>query len=144
MGKNRAMGAESDEDRTSHQQKRFQYYSMLADKFKAKYKEYETLYNSLKSNPKSSTNDKKQLVQLFELHNSLSEWKRKLWDFDNENKLKLNIMNLSKHKKIPSNSASATPIIPQVAPFASDSIINRRNGSNHSRNTPIPKLSLDY
>lgn len=144
MGKNRAIAAESDEDHTNHKQKRFQYYSMLADKFKAKYKEYETLYNSLKSNPKNSTNDKKQLVRLFELHNSLSEWKRKLWDFDNENKLKLNIMNLSKHKKIPSNSASATPIIPQVAPFASDSIINRRNGSNHSRNTPIPKLSLDY
>jgi len=146
MGKNRAIAAETDEDHTSHKRKRFQYYSTLADKFKEKYKEYETLYNSLKSNPKNSTNDKKQLVRLFELHNNLSEWKRKLWDFDNENKLKLNIMNLSKHKKIPSKSASSnsTPIIPQVVPLASDSIINRRNGSNHSRNNPIPKLTLDY
>lgn len=142
MGKNRGISHETDD--INHKLKRFQYYSTLADKFKAKYKEYESLYTSLKSNPKNSSNDKKQLVRLFELHNSLSEWKRQLWDFDSENKLKLNIMNLSKHKKQPSKSASSTPIIPQTAaPFASDSIILRRNNT-HSRNNNVPKLALDY
>ena len=80
--------------------KRLEYYNSLATKFKFKYKEYETLYNMLKNpNSQSKADSKKSLHKLFELHHSLAQWKKSLWDFDNEVKLKSKIMNLSKHKK---------------------------------------------
>lgn len=144
--KNRSSTAESDDDQLNHKQRRFQYYTSLAEKFRSKYKEYESLYKSLKLNPNNSSNDKKKLQKLFELHNNLSEWKRKLWDFDNENKSKVNIMNLSKHKKQPSKSLNSTPVIVQDvtprAPVHSESNNQRRNGP--VRMNTVPKLSLDY
>jgi RNA polymerase II elongation factor ELL len=93
---------------TKSASKRLGYYNNLAAKFKIKYTEYEMLYKQLK-NPNLSQNkveSKKSLLKLFELHNSLSQWKKTLWDYDNEIKRKSKIMNLSKHKKNGSGNAT--------------------------------------
>lgn len=99
-------------------EKKLKYYNDLAIKFKEKYNDYEKLYTYLKNNKKSD--QKKQLIKLFELHLKLSEWKRKLWDYNNEYKLKENIMTLSKHKKTKNQTTS----IP--------------------KNDKLQKISLDY
>lgn len=78
-------------------QKKLQFYNNLATKFKIKHREYEGLYKSLQG--RALADKRKHLTRLFELHNQLAEWKRKLWDFDNETKVKLDIMTLNKHKK---------------------------------------------
>lgn len=148
--------------------KRMDYYTNLAMKFKFKYKEYETLYQKLKNaTPAKSTDaNKKALVKLFELHSQLSQWKKTLWDFDNEIKLKSNIMNLSKHKKSTlkskglsveeTRSNSVSPI--NLSLKTTSPAIGLINGTNlkFSRQlTPVlagatlsapkkPKMSLDY
>ncbi|CAH2352455.1 hypothetical protein CLIB1423_06S06810 [[Candida] railenensis] len=114
----------------SKEQKKLQFYNNLALKFKVRYKEYEELYKTLQLTSSSSStlsastptingnSDKKRnITKLFELHNQLAEWKRKLWDFDNESKTKSKIMTLQKHKKNLSDgtgkSQSLSPSIPQ-------------------------------
>ena len=101
-------GPENNPPETKSASKRLDYYNNLAAKFKLKYTEYEMLYKQLK-NPNLTQNkaeSKKSLLKLFELHNSLSQWKKTLWDYDNEIKRKSNIMNLSKHKKNGSGNAT--------------------------------------
>lgn len=99
----------------SSAEKKHQYYAQLAAKFRSKYTDYEKLYKQLKQGHKKGTaaEKKKQLMRLFEMHNSLAEWKKKLWDYHNENNLTEGIMNLSKHRKHPSlsgtNSATTSP-----------------------------------
>ncbi|EGV60174.1 hypothetical protein PSN45_002079 [Yamadazyma tenuis] len=78
------------------------HYTMLATKFRTKYKDYETLYNSLHEG--SISDPKKALSKLFELHQALKDWKKQLWNYDNELKSKTTIMNLSKHKKTADSS----------------------------------------
>ena len=82
-------------------EKKQQYYSQLAMKFRSKYREYEKLHRTLTSSFKKGggPEKKKQLTRLFEMHNCLSEWKKKLWDYHNENNLTEGIMNLSRHRK---------------------------------------------
>lgn len=154
---------DNSEDICSHRTKTFQYYYDLANKFKQKYKEYEALYNCLKvASGGESESDKKQLLRLFELHNTLAEWKKKLWDYDTREKSKSAIMNLTKHKKAnATRSTSSTPSSRSrqaFAPQKSRPTENHRNPVQHSdystsdayllkkkqvlRN--IPKLSLDY
>ncbi|RLV91225.1 hypothetical protein JA1_004022 [Spathaspora sp. JA1] len=74
------------------------YYTNLAIKFKFKYKEYESLYLRLKQETKKEPESKKELVKLFEMHQLLSQWKKLLWDYDRDQKHKVNVMNLNKHK----------------------------------------------
>ncbi|EMG46590.1 hypothetical protein G210_3149 [Candida maltosa Xu316] len=76
---------------------KLEYYNNLALKFKNKYQEYSDLYQLLltKSN---SLEYKKNLLKLFELHQSLSQWKKLLWDFDKEFKLKNNLNHLHINK----------------------------------------------
>lgn len=104
----------------SKNQKKLQFYTNLSLKFKLKYKDYEKLYKILQTTTISSSLEKKKnLTKLFELHNQLSEWKRKLWDFDSESKLKLNIMTLSKHKKTPAKVRKISqPTVPTVTSSA--------------------------
>lgn len=85
-----------DDDR---QDKRVQYYTQLAAKFRAKYHEYEQLYGALKTQPKRSASDKKDLARLFEMHTTLAEWKKKLWAFDTASRSRSDIMAMAKHKK---------------------------------------------
>lgn len=73
------------------------YYTTLTTKFRVRYKEYEELYNQL--NRHNSNDPKKAINKLFELHQSLKDWKRQIWHYDKEIKAKAKIMNLSKHKK---------------------------------------------
>lgn len=92
---------EGDEDMNDRIDKSKKRYHNLTIKFRLKYQEYRHLYNSLnaKNQPNSTTEVKKSLSKLFELHQTLSDWKKQLWKFDNELKLKSDIMQLSKHKK---------------------------------------------
>ncbi|CCE88774.1 Piso0_001554 [Millerozyma farinosa CBS 7064] len=142
----------ANEEDTSIKSKRFQYYSSLAGKFKQKYREYEDLYHSLQTGPKNSPGSKKELMKLFELHNTLSEWKRKLWDFDNETKHKFDVMTLSKHKK--NASDPSVPVYEKSQPpckskqdenFTSSSISSSRwERSSPMTMNPTPRLSLNY
>ncbi|KAK6457512.1 uncharacterized protein RJT20DRAFT_125259 [Scheffersomyces xylosifermentans] len=140
--------------------KRLEYYNSLAVKFKFKYKEYETLYRKLKIAPpaKSSESNKKALLKLFELHNTLSQWKKTLWDFDNEVKSKSNIMNLSKHKKstlknkslavddsMRSNSVSPVNLSGKAnTPANFNSKFSRQSTPILAGGPKKPKISLDY
>lgn len=142
----------ANEEDTSIKLKRFQYYSSLAGKFKQKYREYEELYHSLHTGPKNSPSSKKELMKLLELHNTLSEWKKKLWDFDNETKHKFDIMTLSKHKK--NSSDPSVPVYEKSQPpykskqdenFTSSSISSSRwERSSPMTMNPTPRLSLNY
>ncbi|CAI5757792.1 unnamed protein product [Candida verbasci] len=78
--------------------KHMSYYQDIAMKFKSKYKEYNELYQSLQ---KHHEEDKDKLVKLFEMHNVLANWKKILWDFDKESKMKnkKNIDRISPVKK---------------------------------------------
>lgn len=113
-------------------QKKLQYYNNLAVKFKLNYKQYELLYNSLVNKKVMNIQDRKRkLIKLFELHSKLSEWKKILWDYHNENNLKKNIMNLSKHKK----TTTTRPEPSGVKAMAANSKFAQKLK---------PKLSLDY
>lgn len=140
------------EEDTSIKLKRFQYYSSLAVKFKQKYREYEDLYHSLQRSPKDSPGSKKELMKLLELHNTLSEWKRKLWDFDNETKHKFDVMTLSKHKK---NASDPSILVYEKSQPAHKSKQDENltagsiSSSRWERSSPMtmnptPRLSLNY
>lgn len=86
-------GAEDDDDGLDKSKK---HYHNLTIKFRLKYKEYETLYNSMSIRKPNEV--KKSITKLFELHQTLSDWKKQLWKFNDDLKLKSDIMNLSKHK----------------------------------------------
>lgn len=96
----------------SSAEKKHQYYAQLAAKFRTKYTDYESLYRRLKKSDKRSNvaEKKRQLMRLFEMHNSLAEWKKKLWDYHNDNSLSEGIMNLSKHRKHPSLLGKTTDV----------------------------------
>lgn len=101
--------------------RRNDYFATLASKFSSKYFEYEALYRSfppLAPNPAAASETKKELTKLYELHNTLSQWKKILWDYDRDCKQKPQIMTLSKHKKTtasrPQSPAGTVPL--PVAP----------------------------
>lgn len=144
--------------------KRLEYYTSLATKFKLKYSEYKELYLQLQNGKfnRNKGESKKQLIKLFGLHNALSQWKKTLWDFDDETKRKSKIMNLSKHKKSDSSNAttqstfnraqSASPAPSRTSLIASR-IPSRPSGSaSHSRSSLVaaetlkqkPKVHLNY
>lgn len=54
-----------------------EFYKRLAKKFKLKYKEYETLYETLKT---TQTKNKEEVKKLVELHKDLESWKKQLWN----------------------------------------------------------------
>lgn len=71
------------------QKSKLDYYTNLAIKFKNKYKEYSELYNALlNKNEIKAIDYKDNLMKLFKLHQNLTQWKKLLWDFDKESKLK--------------------------------------------------------
>lgn len=75
------------------------YYRLLALKFKAKYSEYQLLYTELR---KGKTADrKKKVTKLCELHATLAEWKRRIWDYHNDTNMAQSLMLLSRHRKTP-------------------------------------------
>ncbi|GEQ72198.1 hypothetical protein JCM33374_g5884 [Metschnikowia sp. JCM 33374] len=120
---------------TNHEKKQ-QYYSQLAEKFRLTYKEYERLHRQLSKDSRKNSHieKKKSLMKLFELHNTLSEWKRRLWDYHNENNMAEGVMNLSKHRK--SNSLGK---ISASAPSTSKISNTERFGNNNGN--PPPRTS---
>lgn len=105
----------------SSTEKKHQYYVQLATKFRTKYSEYEKLYRLLQRDHKkgSAAEKKKQLKRLFEMHNSLAEWKKKLWDYHNQNNLTEGIMNLSKYRKHSSILGTISSTASPAPPLAS-------------------------
>lgn len=94
----------------SSSEKKQQYYIQLAQKFKQKYQEYLELHQSLaRETKRNSAQKRKSLTKLFELHQTLFEWKRKLWDFDSESNMAEEVMNLSKHRKSQLRAGSLAP-----------------------------------
>lgn len=138
----------------STQEKKLQFYEQLAKKFRLRYREYEILHKQMGrgSSQSKSSDSKKSLMRLFELHNSLAEWKRKLWDYHNENNMAETVMNLSKHRKLMSTSAisSLAPSsarLHSVDKFTRDSSVER-NAPNPRGSTPVTaartKITLNY
>lgn len=109
----------------SNAEKKQQYYNQLAAKFKSKYQEYENLHRDLSKEQRRGTTaeKKKQLMKLFEMHTTLAEWKRKLWDYHNENNMTEGIMNLSRHRK---QNSGANLKVPISAPGSSHVLSNDR------------------
>lgn len=137
----------------STQEKKLQFYLQLAKKFRLRFCEYERLHKQLgrvNSQPKS-TDYKKSLMKLFELHNSLAEWKRKLWDYHNENNMAEGVMNLSKHRKLMSTS-SISALAPSSSRLHSVDRFPRENSvdrvTNARQSPPVgaarPKMTLNY
>lgn len=94
---------ELDRSKTNH-------YNNLTVKFKQKYQEYTDLYTLLQTNPTGFTPEtKKSISKLFELHQALQDWKKQLWNYNNDLKSKEDIKHLTKHKK------------PTVTPYKSTS-----------------------
>ncbi|KAK6462118.1 hypothetical protein DFJ63DRAFT_318972 [Scheffersomyces coipomensis] len=131
--------------------KKLDYYTNLAVKFKSKYKEYESLYNQLKSNSPvknpslQSSNSKKQLMKLLELHTTLAQWKKTLWDYNNSSLGKSSINGLSKHKKAQSLSPAIldnSQLFPPRPPSRQITPSIPQSGS--SKLSHKHKLSLDY
>lgn len=89
--------------------KKHQYYVQLADKFKQKYHEYAQLHQQLAQDSRrgSSAEKKKGLMKLYQLHGSLSEWKKKIWDYHNENHMAEEVMHLAKHRKTSSRGMNS-------------------------------------
>ncbi|KAH3685452.1 hypothetical protein WICPIJ_003567 [Wickerhamomyces pijperi] len=59
-----------------------EYFVDLAERFKTKYKEYESLYRSLNNSNNSSSEIQQadsNLQKLFEMHKTLESWKSQLW-----------------------------------------------------------------
>ncbi|CAN3359271.1 hypothetical protein DICA4_D31758 [Diutina catenulata] len=112
-------------ERADKPDKRMDYYTQLAGKFRERYKEYASLYARLQNPANTSkAESKRQLLKLFEMHTQLSQWKKTLWDYDHDAAKKADIMALSKHK----NSPRATP----------------PPGSRSSSAAPKAKFSLNY
>lgn len=138
----------------STQEKKLQFYLHLAKKFRLRYREYELLHKQMGRSfaQNRGTDHKKNLMKLFELHNSLAEWKRKLWDYHNENNMAEGVMNLSKHRKLMSTSAIgglAPPSsrIDSVERFPRENSIDR--AATIARKTPPvsavrAKMALNY
>lgn len=120
----------------SNAEKKQQYYNQLAAKFKSKYQEYEILHMELSKEHRrgNAAEKKKQLMKLFEMHTTLAEWKRKLWDYHNENNMAEGIMNLSRHRKQNSGSNLKVPI---SAPGSSHVLTNDRF---HKASTASPNV----
>lgn len=98
--------------RSTGNEKKLQFYTQLAEKFYNRYLEYKNLHDELLEDKRGSTQEKKKkLMKLFEMHNTLSQWKRKLWDYHNESNMTQGIMNLLRHKKSASNSGMSTPAL---------------------------------
>lgn len=137
----------------STQEKKLQFYLLLAKKFRLRYREYELLHKQMgRANSQGKSVDhKKSLMKLFELHNSLAEWKRKLWDYHNENNMAEGVMNLSKHRKLMSTSAisalaPSSSRLHSVDRFPRENSVDRVN--NARRSPPVsatrPKMTLNY
>lgn len=123
--------------------KKNQYYHNLQIKFRLKYKDYEILYHSLKSQRITDLNEiRKKLTNLYEIHNNLAEWKKQLWDMDKGIKDRENIMNLSKHKKSNSsnNSAASTPTLRPNSPASGKS----HSFNSKSKPTNKRRVVLNY
>lgn len=119
-------------------EKKQQFYTHLAAKFRAKYHEYEELHRELTRGPRSTPADaKRQVMRLFEMHNSLAEWKRKLWDYHNENHMAEGIMNLSRHRK---KDAVLVPGRFPKAHTTSPAVLT----ADRFKSTRAPKKALDY
>lgn len=131
---------------TNDSKRRIDYYQQLAVKFRDRYKEYATLYTKLK-NPSlmSKAELKRQLLKLFELHTQLSGWKKKLWDYDLDVKKKLEIMALTKHKKVASSSSSsmAQAHSPRQPPSRPASVPTRPRLAA-TTSSSRPRLPLNY
>lgn len=128
----------------STQEKKLQFYLLLAKKFRLRYREYEKLHKKMRNSTSQGkgTDNKKSLMKLFELHNSLAEWKRKLWDFHNENNMAESVMNLSKHRKLMSTSAISV-LAPPSSRFANtDKFPQDGNAERlHSSRSPPVQVS---
>lgn len=99
----------------SHADKKHQFYQQLAQKFYSRYLEYKELHDELRDTKKGSPQEKKKkLMRLFEMHNTLAQWKRKLWDYQKELSMTQGIMNLLRHKK----SASTSSVLALAPPTA--------------------------
>lgn len=137
----------------STQEKKLQFYLQLARKFRLRYHEYEMLYKQMFRAQGRGADNKKSLMKLFELHNSLAEWKRKLWDYHKENNMAESVMNLSKHRKLMSTSALSV-LTPLSSRFQSlDRFPPKDNSVDravvNSRGSPPasavhPKVALNY
>lgn len=121
-------------------EKKQQYYMHLAGKFRVKYQEYEKLHRELSKDHRRGNvaEKKKQLMKLFEMHNTLAEWKRKLWDHHNENSMSEGIMNLSRHRKTGSSSSHQSSI-PSSAPASSQLMGHEKF---HKANTTSPAVPV--
>lgn len=137
----------------STQEKKLQFYLQLAKKFRLRYREYEVLHKQMgRANSQGKIADsKKNLMKLFELHNSLAEWKRKLWDYHNENNMAEGVMNLSKHRKLMSTSsisalAPSSSRLHSVDRFSREIPVDRVSTSRRSPSVsaPRPKMTLNY
>ncbi|PSK35386.1 hypothetical protein C7M61_004632 [Candidozyma pseudohaemuli] len=141
--------------------KRQQYYKQLALNFYSKYLEYKNLHDSLLKDQSGTTQEKKRRVmKLFEMHNLLAGWKRKLWDYYNESNMAQGIMHLSRHKK--TNSGSGVVLAPLTGQLQSqdrfqrsgtaspqvsypDRFAGKQNGKRPvEQRSPRPKVALDY
>lgn len=124
------------------------YYTNLANKFRIKYKEYSQLYNHLLTNSSTNDNDgsntnyKKNLMKLFELHQLLSQWKKLLWDFDKDLKLKQNLNQLHVQKR-DNKTVSTTTNIATTRNSNSASSTSGASGGNKSPSKKR-KLVMDY
>lgn len=145
--------------------KRQQYYKQLAQNFYTKYLEYKHLHEELVKDHKRGTvqEKKRRVMKLFEMHNLLAGWKRKLWDYHNESNMAQGIMHLSRHKKTNSGSGGGMALAPQTSQlqaldrflrsgtaspsvgyldkFASGKQTGKRTLELRS---PRPKMALDY
>lgn len=140
--------------------KRQQHYKQLAQNFYTKYLEYKELHDSLLRAPKLGTvqEKKKKVMKLFEMHNLLAGWKRKLWDFHNESNMAQGIMHLARHKK--TNSGGGSALVPSSTLLLSQERFQRSGTSSPSvgysdrfaakpakrvvERSPRPKVALDY
>lgn len=146
---------------TTTNDKRQQYYKQLALNFYKKYLEYKGLHDNLLKDQSGTTQEKKRRVmKLFEMHNLLAGWKRKLWDYYNESNMAQGIMHLSRHKK--TNSGSGVVLAPLTGQMQSqdrfqrsgtaspqvgfaDRFSGKQNGKRALElRSPRPKVALDY
>ncbi|KAG7194028.1 uncharacterized protein KQ657_005231 [Scheffersomyces spartinae] len=166
-------------------EKKPNYYETILDRFHKTYTQYQALYTQLEhaippngvagSTPTTasmlSPETKRKLARLFEWHNSLTLWKRMLWDHQRDKQKSKDIMNLTKHKKSASlsaiqqnnnnnnnnNSSSALPSsLPVPVPNGLSSIRASYNSVKAHSASPglppttikqtrlTPKMSLDY
>ncbi|PSK74734.1 hypothetical protein CJJ07_005513 [Candidozyma auris] len=145
--------------------KRQQYYKQLAQNFYTKYSEYKHLHEELVKDHKRGTvqEKKRRVMKLFEMHNLLAGWKRKLWDYHNESNMAQGIMHLSRHKKTNSGSGGGMASAPQTSQLQASDRFSRSGTASPSvgysdkfasgkqtgkrtleSRSPRPKMALDY